>query len=83
MEAKKLTRFFNTLRLCEACYLEYVIEYAIALDPVFDANDIGICDICGKTAILKVFKYVTVLNQKSLNTRKSLNIGRVYKQHRV
>lgn len=79
MVGSGITRFFNILRICEKCESDYVISYDIVYDPVLEDENVGTCDMCGRTAVLKVFKYVTVLDEKRLKRVKSLNTGGVFK----
>jgi hypothetical protein len=66
----RLTRFYNTLKICRDCMDEYVLEYAIAYEPpCYSSSEtegcVGRCSICGKTAILITVKYATVLRLQS------------------
>ena len=60
------TAFYNMLKICRSCMDEYVLEYAIAVEPPWFENAIidryiGKCDICGNLRPLLSLKYVTVI----------------------
>jgi len=62
----RITRYYSILRLCQSCFDNYVVSYEFAYDPNIYGGGEGVCELCGKHAILIVTKYVTVLVTKKL-----------------